>query len=446
MTGSGPRRAGLAILAGDPALIAPTGRELAALGFDVSEVPGAAADARRLAELIAEPRTTVVVVATRDDALALRLALLVADRRPDLRLVVTIFDKAVAAELRAGGLRATIVRPAGILGATIAGPCANPEVDVLRRTPGGTLEDVSQRDGRVLRRAHRVQAPERVRHGIDRLVGGLRPYDVSARILVLGLAGLLTMLTIDVVIGLTQLHESFLQALLHATWTVATVQGNDEIGEAASLVQVISIFTMLGTLASVALFSAGLVSRVVEPRHVGIIGRRALPRRDHVVIVGMGQIGLRTALLLRDARIPVVGIDRDDEAVGVRLGRRYGLPVIIAEGGDREVLRRVHGARARCVAAVTSDDVVNVEVALAARALHPDLRVVLRAGDGEVARETRSLLHLGVVRDAHRLIAIALASAALGEPVETVLPADAGTAWLVDEVGVATFWPPPHQT
>lgn len=39
--------------------------------------------------------------------------------------------------------------------------------------------------------------------------------------------------------------------------------------------------------------------------------RRAVRRRDHVVIAGMGQVGIRLALLLRDSGVPVVGIERD---------------------------------------------------------------------------------------------------------------------------------------
>jgi Trk K+ transport system NAD-binding subunit len=57
------------------------------------------------------------------------------------------------------------------------------------------------------------------------------------------------------------------------------------------------------------------------------------------------------------------------------------------------------------VAAVTSDDLVNVAVGLAADDLRPDVPIVLRLGDGEVASETDSLLHLGRICDAHKLAA-----------------------------------------
>ena len=51
---------------------------------------------------------------------------------------------------------------------------------------------------------------------------------------------------------------------------------------------------------------------------------------------------------------------------------------------------------------------------MAARAADADLRVVLRAGDGEVADETRSLERIGHVLDVHRLAAAYIAGLALG--------------------------------
>jgi hypothetical protein len=63
------------------------------------------------------------------------------------------------------------------------------------------------------------------------------------------------------------------------------------------------------------------------------------------------------------------------------------------------------------VAAVTSDDLVNVAVGLTASDIVPGLPLALRLGDGGVASETESLLHLGKVVDAHHLAATTLAEA-----------------------------------
>ena len=58
---------------------------------------------------------------------------------------------------------------------------------------------------------------------------------------------------------------------------------------------------------------------------------------------------------------------------------------------------------------MTSTDLINVAVGLAASDLAPGIPLVLRLGDGEVAAETDSLLHLGRICDAHKIAADTLA-------------------------------------
>lgn len=424
------------VVVGDEALVTATARELRGAGCEVTCIASAVADAE-LPDAV--EHAGAVVIVTRDDALALRLVLLVTDRRPGLHLVVTVFDRTLAEELRSGDLGCTVISSAELVAAAIAGACAAPGVDALRRTPDGLEELIC--DGGVEARPHRRRVASRRARTADVVGGLLRPFDTSARILIAGIAGLTAALLTEVVVGVTALHERLVDSILLGTRTLATVAGNETVLGASTSVKLLSALTITVAIASLALFSAGLVSRIVEPRHLGIIGRRAIPRRDHVVIVGMGQIGLRTAVLLREAGIPVVGVDRDPRAVGVRLGALYGLPIVIASGEDRALLRRMGADRARCVAAVTSDDLANVAIALSARAIRPDGRIVLSAGDGEIARETRSLLHLGIVRDAHRLVAIGLASAALGSPAAVVLTDERSGAWVVDDDGRTSAWP-----
>ena len=71
---------------------------------------------------------------------------------------------------------------------------------------------------------------------------------------------------------------------------------------------------------------------------------------------------------------------------------------------------------------------------LAARAVAPDLRFVLRAGANASAGETRSLEPLGHVRDVHRIGAVYLAGLALGSAATHVV-VDGETAHLRDDRG-----------
>jgi len=240
--------------------------------------------------------------------------------------------------------------------------------------------------------------------------------DDALRLLVRAGAGILIALLIEVTAGLIALHESVVDALYFATRTVATVAGTPGAATAPAWYKLVSVLDTLAALALVAVFTAALVRRVSRPRLTALVGARAAPARHHVLLVGFGQVGFRLAQELRRREIAVLGVERDPDAPCVRLARAAGIPVAIGRGDDRETLERLGIRRCAAVAAVTSDDLVNVAVGLAASDLAPGVPLVLRLGDGEVAAETDSLLHLGGICDAHKIAADTLVRGLRGAP------------------------------
>ena len=191
---------------------------------------------------------------------------------------------------------------------------------------------------------------------------------------------------------------------------------------------------MLVALLFAAAFTGGLVERLIGRNLTGLFGRRAVPRSDHVVVIGLGQVGLRLALLLRRCGASVIAVDNEEGGENVGHARELGLPVVIGRGADPSLLKRLSLDRAIALAAVTDDDLQNIRVALAGRAQAPDLRLVLRAGGSARAGETRSLEQLGHVRDVHRIGAVYLAGLALGSAATHVV-VDGDTAHLRDADG-----------
>jgi voltage-gated potassium channel Kch len=252
----------------------------------------------------------------------------------------------------------------------------------------------------------------------------LVPYDRSAALLFYGALGLVSMLLFEWFGSMIVLDQAAADALYGSTKSLATVGPNPAVQDGPKWFKVTITLSMLLTLLSAACFTGGLINRLVDSRLTGLIGRRAVPRRDHVVVVGLGQVGLRLCLLLRECGVAVVAVDTEAEGENVGFARRVKLPVVIGRGANPDVLRRLSLRRARSLAAVTPDDLRNIEAAAAARASDEDLRVVLRAGDGDIADETRSLERLGHVLDVHRLGAAYIAGLALGKDVSGIAVRD----------------------
>ena len=178
----------------------------------------------------------------------------------------------------------------------------------------------------------------------------LAPYDRSAALLFYGAIGLVVMLLFEWVGSMIVLDQAAADALYGSTKSLATVGPNPAVDDGPKWFKVTIVASMLLTLLSAACFTGGLINRLVDSRLTGLIGRRAVPRRDHVVVVGLGQVGLRLCLLLRECGVPVVAVDTEAEGENVGFARRVKLPVVIGRGANPDVLRRLSLARARSLA------------------------------------------------------------------------------------------------
>ncbi len=309
-----------------------------------------------------------VAVLSRDDVLTLRLTLLSAHLRPDLPLWVTMFDRTITRELEHVAPDVHVISPTELVANDLAQHCM---------AVAGKAAASGWR--------------------------GIRLVDDSLRLLVRAGAILVLLLLIDAAIGMIALHESAVDAFYFSTRSVATVGGAPGATRAPVWFKVVSAADVVVALLFVAVFTAALVRRLSGPRLTTIFGPRAAPSKRHVLLIGFGQVGFRLAQQLRQRGVAVLGVERDPDAPCLRLAGRARIPVAIGRGDDREILERAGIRSCAAIAAVTSSDLVNVAVGLAADELSPGIPLVLRLGDGEVAAETDSLLHLGRICDVHKI-------------------------------------------
>jgi Trk K+ transport system NAD-binding subunit len=367
---------------------------------------------REIRRALGEPVDAVVVI-SRDDHVSLRIALVVEGVVPGVRLIVTVYDHDVAAQLERAAQNVRVMSMPDIVAPTLAGPCLDDRLLSVARTPAG-FAGVQVGDGGPQLVALDPPTPSVGKRVLASLGSLLRPFELSARILMGGLLGLLLILVADTAITAIALDQAPVEALYSATKTLVTVGSNRVVDEAPDWFKVFSSVAMLAALGLTAIFTAGVVDRLLDRRLSAIAGPRSVPRRDHVVVVGLGQVGLRLCVLLRELGVPVVGVENDPDVENVVRAKAYGVPVVIGRGGSRFMLRRLSLGRARALAAVTSDEVNNISIVVAALAVRAGLRTLLRAGGGEVINETRSLFTIGVVRDVYRVGGTVLAAAALG--------------------------------
>jgi Trk K+ transport system NAD-binding subunit len=218
----------------------------------------------------------------------------------------------------------------------------------------------------------------------------------------------------------THTHLDLLASTYFAVETIATVGFGDYYfgGQSAWLETMAIVFIVLGiTLVSVsfALFTNILVSRRIEQS----LGRRRVPGlAGHVVVIGLGSVGIRVVEGLVAAHRQVVIIERDDSNRYLDRARSLGVPVILADATQRQTHVTVNLADASAVAILTSSDLTNIETGLAVRESLRDrwgqVPVVLRVFDNDLARMMDHNFGFRHVRSTSALAAPWFVGAALG--------------------------------
>jgi voltage-gated potassium channel len=208
---------------------------------------------------------------------------------------------------------------------------------------------------------------------------------------------------------------NFIDAVYFTVITMATVGYGDITPRTTDA----RLFTISLVLLGIAVFVTSLPA-IAAP----LIGKRMksflqpkgkkMKRASHVIVVGDGPLArdAACALAARGLQTTVIlSVKPDAEAAQPE-------DFIVGDGSDTETLRRLNGAEARAVLALSEDDSYNAFIVLAAKELNPSVRTVAAVGDtrntGRVARTHPDVL-LTLPQLGGELLAMALS----GEEIKT---------------------------
>ncbi|OGO34295.1 MAG: hypothetical protein A2W35_14905 [Chloroflexi bacterium RBG_16_57_11] len=105
----------------------------------------------------------------------------------------------------------------------------------------------------------------------------------------------------------------------------------------------------------------------------------------HVIVCGMGRVGYRVALELLKFGREVVAIETDEMSRFAEKVMSLGIPVIFADARRQENLIKAGIEQADAIIPCTNDELANLDIALDARELNPNLKIVMRMFDAELA-------------------------------------------------------------
>lgn len=247
--------------------------------------------------------------------------------------------------------------------------------------------------------------------------------DKTMRTTLLVLAALFVVSVVVLRLGYVKEDGSSMTLLDAAYFTVETIgtigYGDFSFAAQAPWLRGYAICLMLLGVVLATLWFALLTQLILSGRIERSLWRRRIATmRGHVIVVGLGSIGFRVLRSLLAARERVVVLERDPSNRYLRRARELGAPVVIGDATDPETLAAVNLRRAGAVAALTSDDLVNIETGLAVRdqlaQRWADVPVVLRVFDRELCDTVETGFGFQHVRSTDALAAPWFVGAALG--------------------------------
>lgn len=115
---------------------------------------------------------------------------------------------------------------------------------------------------------------------------------------------------------------------------------------------------------------------------------------DHVILCGLGKLGLRTLQQLIRLGETVTVLEKDPQCPNLAFARKNGVPVRLGHSREEGVFDDLNVARAKSIILATNDDLANLEMAIDARKLNPRIRVIIRVFDQELAAKLRDSFNM----------------------------------------------------
>jgi Trk K+ transport system NAD-binding subunit len=221
-----------------------------------------------------------------------------------------------------------------------------------------------------------------------------------------------------------------LDALYFSVETIATIgYGDFSFDGQPAYLRVLVILVMIATVVLLATFYALVTEYLVSRRIAATFGlARATGMSGHILVVGLGTLGIAVVEQLVAMKQLVVVVERDPNNRHIGRARALNVPVLAQDATQEETLIAANLPGAAGVAVLTSDEYANIETGLAIRdalgSRSAHVPVVMRVFDRRLSAILEQRLHFHHVRSVSAVSAPWFVAAALGLDVIATFTVD----------------------
>jgi hypothetical protein len=189
-------------------------------------------------------------------------------------------------------------------------------------------------------------------------------------------------------------HYTFGNSLFFTLVQIVT-GGDTSLIQAPAVVKIVAAIVMITGFLAVGLTVALFSNYLTEKKQELMWGIKKYKGKNHTIVVGGGAVGFSVIKRLLEVGETPVLIDKSMNGPFIKAIKDLNIPFLIADARINQTLIDAGLGEAKAVVAVTDNDLVNLEVGLDTKILDPELRVVLRIFDYQLADD---LKHTGLIK------------------------------------------------
>lgn len=253
-------------------------------------------------------------------------------------------------------------------------------------------------------------------HKWEKAIANLPSYQRYTRPIILVTLSLLLMILFATAIYVSvNFNTSIVDALYFSVGMITGAGGQEQVAEQApDTVKVLTAIMMIVGAGVIGICYALINDFVLGSRLKQAWDVAKIPRKKHYVVCGLGGIGIQIVRQLHYQGYDVVAIESNSHNRYIHCARSLGVPVVIEDASIATTLKAVNLKQAASIIAVTSDDTVNLEIALTAKGIYPYIPAIVRCYDPQFAASMEEVFEFDHVLSPIELATDSFAAAALG--------------------------------
>jgi TrkA-N domain/Ion channel len=188
---------------------------------------------------------------------------------------------------------------------------------------------------------------------------------------------------------------AWIDAFYFVIVTAASVgYGDINFATASAITKVVVIFLILCSTISIWMIFSLTIDVFLKRRIQLELGRKKYNLKNHVIVCGLGRLGYFIVQELLEKNEKVIVVEQNENSNHIDYFRQLGAEVYLGDARLPKVMKDVNVLEAKALISVINNDSLNLEIGLNARSHHPEVKLILRIFDDQMADKIKDYLKI----------------------------------------------------